>query len=63
MIPVESTQDVEHRLRTRSLEFSLELTKTMLSSPKITPKADISEVTVLKVAEAFYAYLKGEEAK
>jgi hypothetical protein len=63
MIPVETTQETEHRLRTRSLELSLELTKLMLTSTKITPKADISEVDVAKVAQVFYAYLKGEETK
>lgn len=63
MIPVETTQDVEHRLRTRSLEFSLELTKLLVSNPRVTLKGDVSEVSIVQVAAVFYAYLKGEEAK
>lgn len=63
MIPVETTQENEQRLREASLDASLRLTAAMLSSPKVTLKGDVSEVSVARVAGVFYAYLKGEETK
>jgi hypothetical protein len=60
MIPVETA---EQSLRSQSLDATLRLFEALLHSPKITPKTEISEVEVLKVAQLFYAYLKGDEDK
>jgi hypothetical protein len=63
MIPVVTSQENEQQLRHASLDASLRAFEALLSSSKMTPKADISEVEIVRVAALFYAYLKGEAPK